>query len=283
VAAAADIAAEKGLREFVPEMISAFGRFMEDGEKTDKGCAAKTAILKALVRFEYMGGDIFAASAHYIQMEPVYGGHEDTAVEMRSLCALSLARINHVDCHYILADMLVDREEGVRIAAVKAITYLGALEGELMLRLKALAGDKDAVLGECFLGLMTMSPNRSLEFVKRYLNDETPPGVLEGAAIAVGSSHLPEALSTLRMVWERGTAFTRRSLLLAIALVRSDEAFEYLLTAVRAEDRRTAVEALAALHLFPAAPYVSRVREAVKARKDPQVEAKFLEEFGEES
>jgi HEAT repeat protein len=277
VEAAAGIVAEQGLREFVPEMIAAFSRFMQNGDKTDKGCAAKTAILKALAEFEYMGGEIYQAAAYYIQMEPVFGGYEDTAAELRSLCALSLARIIHVDAHYILADMLVDGERNVRVAAVKAITYLGAPEGELMLRLKALEGDVEEVNAECFLGLMTMAPQRSLEFVKRYLTGPT----LEGAAIAIGSSHLPEGLETLRAVWDDGTVATRRALLLPIALIRSDEAFAHLIAALRTEDRRTALEALPVLRLFPAEPYVAQVREAVAARKDPQIAAKFAEIFGE--
>src|SRR5580704_419409 len=226
VSRAADIAGDHELRDLMPDMVLAFGKFMKDGATVDKGCRAKIAILKALNKLEYADWDIFLGAAFYVQTEPGFGASDDTAAGIRSECAFGLARTNYVDAHYVLADMMVDTVRSVRVSAVKAVTYIGAAEGELMLRVKALCGDEPEVLGECLLGLMTMSPNRSLDFVARFLKERPP--VMEGAAIALGSSHLQDALKTLQRFWDNHPSpETRRSLLLPIALIRSDEAFEF--------------------------------------------------------
>src|SRR4051794_25072547 len=55
---ATEIAADNRLLEMIAPMLAAFDRFLEDGSKTDKGCAAKTAIVKALNMLEHLGGDV---------------------------------------------------------------------------------------------------------------------------------------------------------------------------------------------------------------------------------
>src|SRR2546423_114764 len=49
VAKAAEVIAHLEDREFTGDLIAAFQRFMVDPAKSDKGCAAKTAIVKALL------------------------------------------------------------------------------------------------------------------------------------------------------------------------------------------------------------------------------------------
>ena len=280
VSEAVDIVAAHGLQQFIPEMILAFSRFAEDGVKTDKGCRAKTSIINALNGFEYLGDEVFRFSTTYRQLEPAYGGTEDTAIELRSMAALAIARINHPEAHYLLGDMLVDPSNQVRIAAVKAIAFLGTSESEVMLRLRTIVGDADEVVAECFLGLMKMAPGRSLEFVSRYLRGH---GALqmESAAIALGSSHLTEALSVLMQFWEEAHHTTRRSLLLPIALIRSDASFDFLLDVLNNTDRQTAADTLEAMRLYTSGPYIDRMRDAVNARNDSQLTAKFRDVFGE--
>jgi HEAT repeat protein len=280
VSRAVDIAAEHDLRDLVPEIIEAFGRFVEDGADVDKGCRAKTSIVKALNKFEFLGGTIFLAGAYYVQMEPAFGEPEDTAVELRSNCALALARIVHPEAHFVLADLLVDKERPVRVAAVKALAYLSEPESEALMRLKVLTGDRESeVMGECFLGLMTVSPKRSLDFVARYLDDMNA-AVAENAALAIGSSHLPEALAKLLSMWRsRPYPSVRRTLTLPIALIRSEEAFDHLVGAIRDADPQTAADAVSALHLFSGDAHVDRVRAAVDARGDREVSGRFREVF----
>lgn len=279
VSRAVEIAMENDLRQLIPEMLDAFARFVEDGGEVDKGCRAKTAVIKALNRFEYLGSAIFLAGAYYTQPEGGFGSSEDTAVEIRSNCALALARIAHPEAHFVLADLLVDSERSVRVAAVKALTYLGDLEGEALMRLKVLTGDTSSeVIGECFLGLMTMSPARSLDFVGRYL-DSHDPAIVENAALAIGSSHLPAALAKLRTMWNR-SPYHRPMLALPIALVRSDDAFTHLVDAIADTDLKTATEIVTALHLFSGDTYIDRLRTAIATRNDPALTRHFTQTFG---
>lgn len=280
VSKAADIAAAKDLQDLVPEMIKAFERLMEKGPDSDKGCRAKTSIVRALNKLEHIGASVFLAGARYVQMEGSFGPPEDTAVDVRSESAMGLARINHPDVHFILADLLVDKEMVVRIATIKAATYLGDPESELMLRLKALCGDKPEVLGECFLGLMTMSPKRSLDFIARYLRSPDPL-VVEGAAIAAGNSHLPEALQLLMQTWETNPrSDVRRAILLPIALIRSDDAFEFLVQVLGESDVKTGIDALTALSLYAGDSYRAKVHNCVKKINNPSILGRYNELFG---
>jgi hypothetical protein len=278
---AADIAGDQDLRDLTLDLASAFGKFMTNGATVDKGCRAKIAILKALNKLEYTDEAIYLSGAFYVQTEPGFGASDDTAAGVRSECAFGLARTNYVDAHYVLADMMVDTVRSVRVSAVKAVTYIGAPEGELMLRVKALCGDEPEVLGECLLGLMTMSPNRSLDFVARFLKERPP--VMEGAAIALGSSHLPDALQALQKFWDNNPfPDTRRSLVLPIALIRSDDAFDCLVAAVRKGHPAVAAEAVSALRLYLGELYTEKIRAVVKTRTEPEIGLRFAEEFGVE-
>src|SRR5438128_1831445 len=68
VSGAAEIAGDKGLHALIPDMIAAFRRFAEDGARVDKGCRAKTAIVKALSTLEHLGDEVFLAGAAMVQM-----------------------------------------------------------------------------------------------------------------------------------------------------------------------------------------------------------------------
>ena len=280
VARAAGIAGRRALRELIPDMTAAFSRFMAAGAQADKQCNAKSAIADALNKLEYMGDSVFLAGAYYVQMEPVFGGHADTAVDLRCNCAYGLARIGHPDAHYILADLLVDSERPVRAAAAKAISYLGCVEGELLLRLKVLTGDAEPdVISECFTSLMAMAPDRSLDFTARYLkSDDT--SIAECAALAIGGSRIPQAFDTLKQCWEGDLSpVLHRMLLLPIALLRTDDAFDFLLEIVSTADIRTATQALSTLNLYADDESVRRIREAVNTRGNTEIIERFHQEF----
>jgi HEAT repeat protein len=281
VSMAADIAGRNGLRTLIPEMIAAFERFMINGAKNDKQCNAKTSIVNALNNLGYMGDEVFPVGAYYIQMEPAFGDPVDTAVNLRCSCAYGLARSEHPEVNYILTDMLDDKDHNVRAAAIKALAYLGTPESEVLLRFKALVGDKEAeVISECFTGLMTMSSKRSLDFVARFLTsgDST---IQEFAALAIGASRIPRAYDKLRECWDDDLSPTKRSkLLLPIALVRTDEAFNFLLGILRRADVNIASEAISALSLYTDEESFNKIRETVVARDDGEVRRKFEREFG---
>lgn len=280
VSKAADIAGGANIQELIPDMISAFDRFMINGAKTDKNCNAKNSIAKAFIDMEFTGDSVFIDGARYIQMEPVWGGSADTAVQLRCNCAYGLARINHPDAHFVLTDLLVDKEASVRVAAAKALTYLGTPESELLLRLKAMTGDSEfEVISECFTGLMTMIPTHSLNFVARFLQSNDP-AILECAALAIGESHAPQAFDVLKGCWDDNISpAIRLSLLLPIALLRTDDAFDFLVKIVRASQSNLAAQALSALRLYAEDERVKKVREAVLARNDDAILDRFDQEF----
>src|SRR6266850_1081151 len=92
VAQAAKIAGELGLRELVPDLIAAFERMIDDGAKRDPQCRAKKAIISALKTMDHSDSSVFVRGLRHIQMEPVYGGQEDTASALRGNCALALVQ-----------------------------------------------------------------------------------------------------------------------------------------------------------------------------------------------
>jgi HEAT repeat protein len=276
ISKAADIAGDHRLIDFAPILVLAFERLIEKGAASDKGCRAKTSIVRALNKLEHSGASVYLTGVKYVQFEASFGPPEDVAIHVRYDSALGLARINHPDVNFILTDLLADNESFVRIGAAKAIAYLGQPEGELLLRLKVLMGqDQVEVIGECMTGLMAMSPKRSLDFITKYLfsRDEA---VVESAAIAIGSSHVPEALSSLIQAWDRNPgARVRRSLLIPIALLRTEQAFDYLLGILATADRGMAMDTLSALKIYADDQSVVKIKAVLDKLKDPALLAEF--------
>jgi HEAT repeat protein len=285
VAKAAKIVAKCHITELLPNLAEAFDRFIKKPAKTDKGCFAKTAIIQALDSLEYNESELFLQGIHYVQMEPVYGGQQDTAAELRGKCVFALARIEPPEVFFELTPLLTDSELQPRIAAVKALTYLVSEKSELLLRLKILTGDKaPQVLHECFAGLMSIEPSRSMDFVAKYLNS---PDLLiaEGAALALGESREPQAFHILRNHWKDSINHEfQEMLLLPIALTRCDEAFEFLLDVIRHEYRDKAVGAVRALKVYDDNhDQRKRIYQTVLARDDAKISETYANEFGSPS
>jgi hypothetical protein len=202
----------------------------------------------------------------HIQMEPTWGGSVDTASEVRALGAMGLAQTNYPDALEEIVPLLLDREREARIGAVRAIAASGLPGAALLLRLKALSGDEPEVLGECFAGLLRAAPAQSLEFVAKSL-DHHEEAIAEAAALALGDSRLENAFGVLRDAFERSRARPRRTLLLAIALLRRENAIDYLLDLVQNGESQTAAGAEAALAMYEKDPTLQeRLHRARTAR-----------------
>ena len=247
-AKAARVAAKRGIAGLMPDMTAAFLRFMEKPAKADQGCRAKYALVEALDELGYDDADPFLQGLRHVQMEPVFGGEVDTAAALRGKCALSLVRVGCADILFELVGLLMDSEVEPRRAAVQAFAFLECDASELVLRMKALAGDSDSeVVGECLGGLMKMAPKRSLSFVVPYI-ESLDPVVAESAALALGESGGEEAFDILRTHWETSfNAERKKMLLVAMARSRTDEAFELILGEVREGPRDRAMAAVTAL------------------------------------
>ncbi len=280
-ARAAQVSGELGLRVLVGELAAAFDRFLEHAVKTDPGCRAKTEIARALYEIGEDPAGVFPRGIRHRQLEPVFGGREDTAPELRSVCALGLVRVGHPEAMLEVAALLADPESAARAGAARALAYADDAAGEPLLRLKALAGDADAgVLSDVFGALLGLAPGRSLGFVSRFLDDGDDV-VREMAAVALGASRQLEALPVLRAWWERTReADLRRTALLAIAMLRHEDALGFLLSLVgegAGPDARDSITALATYRHDDTLR--ARVEAAVTRRSDVDLRPALAKAF----
>jgi len=270
-AQAAAIVAGYELEALAPDLVAAFERLLEDPIRRDPGCAAKEAIADALYRLGAPEVGVYFRGIRHIQLEPVYGGRADTAVQLRGTCGLALVRIHHPDYLLALSELLADKEAPARRIAAQALGYSENPAAQPLLRLKALIGDEEPqVLSECLLALLAVAPEASLDFVAGFLGRQ-PPENAEAAALALGGSRLPGALPLLRAWWENTFDPTlRRSALLAIAMLKRDEAIDYLLEHVAESAAQHASAAIEALALYRHDPRLRAQVEAALARRTDQ-------------
>jgi HEAT repeat protein len=275
-AKAADIVAQHRLVQFEKPLVDAFGVFVRGA---DKGCAAKTSIAKALAALETRGAEeVFIVGARHVQLEPVWGGSADAAIELRCVSCVALVNLRSRQALASLVHLLADKDAGARAAAVRALAALGGDGAEALIQFKMLDGDKDAnVVGECFTA--TIALTRSIEAVEPFL-DSADQDLRESAALAIGESRLPAAFEALRKRWEKQIVHRFGDpLLLAIALTRQPEALELLLSVVAKADEKAAADAVGAMSMYRGDDAVrSKIRAAARERGG-EVLAAFDEHF----
>jgi len=281
VAKAAKIAGQAGAAELVPELVGAFHRLMENPSKLDKGCAATTEIVGALHELDYPEPEVYLLGIHHVQMEGSFGPPVDAAAKLRAISALALARTRHPAALDEIVSLLVDDWPEARIGAVRAMAVNGGSTGALLLKLKILVGERQPeVLAECFSGLLAAAPERSLPLVAGFIDSEDT-AVAEAALLALGSSRLPEALDLLKARWERtAVGPLRKNVLLAIAMIRSDAAIEFLVALLAECTPTVATDVIAALAFFRSNEKVRRrVESVVVGRNEKSVNEIFRQEF----
>jgi HEAT repeat protein len=269
-ARAADVVRDWSAEDLVPELLELWERSLIDPVKRDKACHAKLAVVQALDAASYDDYDVFLRGACHRQLEPSYGPPVDTAVELRAVCAGILASIGYPEIRVILADLLMDPEPGARKAAAEIATGLGGEAGELLLRMRVLAGDDHTEnYGTYFRGLLELSPDQSLSLVESHTRHENP-AVVEEAVLALGESRLPEAFPILKDLFDTTIlAEERRGIVLGIALLRSDESVDFLEEIVVEGDAASARHVVEALGIYRGTPeVVDRFRVAVVGRGD---------------
>jgi len=231
VARAAEIAAERLLYDLEDELKTAWHGLLQDAAKRDRQCTAKSAIARALVALDSQDAGFFLAGLRYRQLEPVYGGSVDTAVDLRRSCALGLVGTAYPRAVVALAELLADPEPGARIGALRAIACAVPLPAEALLRFKALNGDPlNEVSGECLRALLQVAEEEAVDLVAGFLGPGDPE-LQTLAALALGESRLPEAVDALRDAFKGVlvSAELQQILIRSAVIHRSDAAFDWLL------------------------------------------------------
>jgi HEAT repeat protein len=268
IAQAAKLAGKFELSSLIPELVTAFNDGLTK-PTADPNCHAKSAIADALYRMSYSEETLFLQGIRHVQMEPVWGGQVDTAVKLRGICAMGLVRMNYRDAMTELADLLADPEAPARIAAARAIAYSENEQGIPLLRLRSRIGDEPQVISECLAALLKLAPQKSFAFVAQFLEDPQPQ-TQELVALALGESRLPEAFESLRHWWGRqADPELRQAGLLAIAMLRADQAFDFLITLIAKGRELDARDAIAALKIYQQDSALwQRVTSAAEQRGD---------------
>jgi HEAT repeat protein len=271
VAEAAKTASELHLSELIPDLLTTFDRLFEEPVKIDPKCWGKTAIVKALARLDYSESQPFVRGSQHIQMEPVWGGQEDSAVQLRANSFLALVQCTDITRFEVLRQLvnaMSDPADPVRIEAVRAMHQLGGEECSLLLRLKARVGDRrPVIIGHVFDALLNMERDQAVPFVAEYLRsgDEA---LRDEAALALGASRLSGGLKELIETWKsiRSDGFSE-ILLRAISSSRLPEAIEFLLDLLRNGTARQSAAAAEALKLHEASPEIRTLIDEAKRNR----------------
>src|SRR5260370_36897336 len=131
---------------------------MKKPDTRDQGCKALIAIAKALATMDQPAPQVYFAGIRHVQKEGSFGPPVDAAAPLRGLCAQGLVRMSHPDALLEGVTLLADPEIAARAGAVRALGESGQSEGVLLLRLKALLGDDEEIMDECFAALLRLSP-----------------------------------------------------------------------------------------------------------------------------
>ena len=250
---------------------------MQNPFKTGKACLAKIAIIKALHTLEHPDSDIYLRGIRYFQLEPSFGSKVDTATEIRCHSALALVEIGYYNALYELINLMVDPEEPVRVAAIRAIAYSGTSEAELLLRMFAkVAKDDFVVVSECLAGLTRLEPTRSRNFLADFLKANHVE-LREAAAFALAESHSQEAFEILKTYWDDNPVRSeRKMLILPLAVLKLQESMIFLLDVVENEDELLAADTIKALKIYKHDDNIrSRLFEITSKRKSPVLSQMF--------
>jgi hypothetical protein len=271
VAEGAKVIAELRLSSLVPELLQAYDRLFEEPVKRDSKCWGKVAIARTLSELDYSLSPPFVQGTKHIQMEPVWGGQEDAAVQLRATCFLALVQCNDINRGQILqhlVDALADPADPVRLEAVRAIAQMAGDDALLLLRLKARLGDKRPVVtGQVFDALLSLESDRAVPFVAEQL-DSANVEVRDEAALALGGCRLSKAVTTLIERWNRTNDPEFRMVVLrALSSSRQQTAIDFLIDLVRNGMTRDCAAALEALKIHENSPEIQeRVDKATKER-----------------
>ena len=265
---AADLTAELEFEALEDAVAAAFDRFIDAPAKKDPNCRLRTSRDDLLIR-----------GTKVVQMEPGWGGAEDSAAELRGTCVIALANMRHLEASQVAAGLLADKEAGARAGAAAALGVVPSFEATPLLRYKALVGDDDnRVTAEVLGALLSADPEGSVPFVESLLDRDTVTS--DAALIALGESRRDDALDSLLRFTERVHDNQRRVAYVSIAIVRSPRALDHLFAQIISGPMEHAVVAVEALGTYRHdAGLRERVAQSVDQRGDRDLARMFREAF----
>lgn len=282
VGEAAEAVKKQEMIELVPDLAAAFMRLLEDAVKRDTGCLGKCRVVEALLSFDAQEPDVYMAGLRHRQIEGAYPKPIDTAPGLRGLCAHAILHIHHPRALLDVAPMLFDGDPVARAGAASALGASGTEGAAAVLHVKVLAGDREPdVLGAAYKGLLGIFPERYLGLVEDALQNGGE-GFVEAAALALGESRAQGAFDSLRRGWEKHRDDRMaESVLLGIALLRSDAANDFLVSLVERAPPDEAALALSALALHRHdGALVARITALVKGRESRKLTELLAHKFG---
>jgi HEAT repeat protein len=280
VAKAAGVVSELEERTLIPDLLAAFDRLLVDPVKSDPQCWGKNAIATALRDLGHTESDVYLKGARHVQYEPVWGGEEDTAANLRGICALALLRctdITREDKLWLVLPLLTEESPSLRKDGAIALESVEGREAALMLRIKARMGDVDpTVTGQVFESLLRVERDSAIPFVVEFLRSPKPE-MREEAALALGASRLTAAVDALENATSDRHLFLDIEILCrALAISRNEKAIDILLALIRNRRSNEALAALNALALYRDSPeVVERIKQAVSNRTEPEIQRDF--------
>jgi hypothetical protein len=278
---AARVARELKIASLRSEMVEAFEKLMKDAPRLDKRCVALTELATSFYELDYDDPAPYLKGLKHVQLEASFGPAVDEGAKLRAVSAQGLLRTRYPDALTEVVPLLVDREPAARAGAVRALAANGGEAGALLLRLKVLTGDSEpAVLSDCFAGLLGYLSDKTVPFVARYMDSEDD-ALAESAMLALGESRLNAAFDALSEKWERSAGSPeRKTLLVAMASSRLDQAVSFLVSLIENASPQTAADAIEAVSIYRNNERVTNaVREAVSSRGEKRLRDHFAHEF----
>ncbi len=245
-------AVRPGDEELIGSACDAFARLCDDPIKRDPQCHGKVAIAQALYDHEIRADAVFVAGVAHVQLEPVLGGRQDTAAQLRGICLMALVHAQHPRALVFAAVLIADPERAARLAAVRALVASGRPDvAEPIVRLRLAGGEDDPeVLSDCMSALLGFNAAENIPWLGALVGS-TDLMAAEAAALALGSSRAEAAWEILRDHAEQSPmSDRRRTVLLAIAMLRSDVAWQHLIELVMDGSPGEAADAVDALATF---------------------------------
>jgi HEAT repeat protein len=290
VAKAAEVAAECGHDELIPDLLTIYNElFGEDAVERDQLVRAKEAIARALRTLGYRQPEPFVRGLHHVQLEPAWGaphGVEDHAGSLRCACAHALVDTDLPDGTALreLIPHLTDPIARVRVDTVRAVSQVGGDDAVLLLRLKSHAGDREPeVIGECFAAILDREPNAAVAFIVPFLQHDDDAIKVEAAA-TLALARDPAALDHIRtFLREQLSTEVRTATIVACAASPQRAVADLLLEIIAGPDRSSAQSAIQALSESRFRNDVrERARSAAQSSGDRELVAAFTFAFGRE-